>query len=45
MSAILRLNRVSLALLLTLIFSVVSVSAQKNYESRTANVNGVKIHY
>jgi pimeloyl-ACP methyl ester carboxylesterase len=45
MSAILRLNRASLVLILTLIFSVASASAQKNYESKTANVNGVKIHY
>ncbi len=45
MSANLRSNRVLLVLTLTIIFSVVSASAQKNYESKTASVNGVKIHY
>lgn len=46
MSGILRLNRVSLALILVVTFGVFIVSAQKkNYESKTANVNGVKIHY
>jgi pimeloyl-ACP methyl ester carboxylesterase len=45
MSAILRFSRVSLALISMLIFSVAAATAQKNYESKTANVNGVKIHY
>jgi uncharacterized membrane protein YvbJ len=31
--------------ILVLIFSVVAFSQAKNYQSQTANVNGVKIHY
>jgi pimeloyl-ACP methyl ester carboxylesterase len=38
-------KRFGLILILTLILSVAAAAQKKNYESKTANVNGVKIHY
>lgn len=40
-----KLKQTCIALVLSLIFSATAFSEAKNYQSQTANVNGVKIHY
>lgn len=44
-AAVLRFRHVSSALLLALSFGATVFAQSKNYQSQTANVNGVKIHY
>lgn len=39
------LTRLCISLMLVLLFSVIAVAQEKNYQSLTANVNGVKLHY
>lgn len=40
-----KLKQTCIALVVSLIFSATAFSETKNYQSQTANVNGVKIHY
>jgi len=40
-----KLKQTCIALVLSLIFGATAFSETKNYQSHTANVNGVKIHY
>ena len=45
MPAVLQSKRACFVLILTFVFCLAAAAQKKNYESKTANVNGVKIHY